>query len=115
MTRYCAVENSVVTNVALADESFAAANGLIACDAAGPGWLYLDGVFSPPPQDLEAIARQIRLQRDTLLTSSDWRIIKATETGVPLSSEWISYRQALRDITMQPGFPTDVTWPTEPA
>ncbi len=27
---------------------------------------------------------------------------------------WITYRQALRDITSQPGFPTSVTWPIKP-
>jgi hypothetical protein len=30
-------------------------------------------------------------------------------------ADWIAYRQALRNIPLQVGFPTDVTWPTKPA
>jgi len=28
---------------------------------------------------------------------------------------WKTYRQALRDVPTQSGFPTDVTWPVEPS
>lgn len=31
-----------------------------------------------------------------------------------MTAEQAAYRQALRDITNQPGFPTDITWPTKP-
>ncbi|MGA0926878.1 MAG: phage tail assembly chaperone [Burkholderiaceae bacterium] len=31
-----------------------------------------------------------------------------------MSPAWASYRQALRDITGQAGFPYAVTWPTKP-
>jgi len=31
-----------------------------------------------------------------------------------LTPEWSTYRQALRDITEQEGFPYQVTWPTKP-
>lgn len=115
MPNYAFVENGIVKNVVLADESFAAANGLVECGDVGPGWSYVDGVFSPPPPDLDAMARDVRAQRDMLLAATDWRVIRATETNTPLSTEWEAYRQALRDITLQPGFPQTVTWPTEPA
>lgn len=29
--------------------------------------------------------------------------------------EWLTFRQALRDIPLQAGFPTEIVWPTEPA
>lgn len=29
--------------------------------------------------------------------------------------DWRTYRQALRDVPSQSGFPTDVTWPLEPS
>jgi hypothetical protein len=29
-------------------------------------------------------------------------------------ADWITYRQALRNIPLQVGFPTDITWPTKP-
>ena len=58
---------------------------------------------------------EVRLDRDARLAATDWRVIKALETGVPMSAEWQAYRQALRDISQQPGFPGDVTWPVQPA
>jgi hypothetical protein len=30
-------------------------------------------------------------------------------------ADWMAFRQALRDIPLQAGFPTDIVWPTEPA
>ena len=52
--------------------------------------------------------------RNRLLAECDWTQF----TDVTLSSEtknaWVTYRQELRDITIQPGFPLDVVWPTKP-
>jgi len=56
----------------------------------------------------------VRSQRDMLLASTDWVVIKAQETGASVALEWATYRQALRDITAQEGFPHNVTWPTKP-
>jgi len=63
--------------------------------------------------DRESKSAEVRKQRDELLASSDWRVIKAMEQGVQLESEWATYRQALRDITSQPEFP-NVEFPVEP-
>ena len=52
----------------------------------------------------------VRNQRDRLLSDSDWRALSDNT----LSPAWASYRQALRDITEQAGFPYAVTWPTKP-
>ena len=59
-------------------------------------------------------AASVRASRDSTLATSDWRVIKAMETGVALSTEWATYRQQLRDITGQVGFPWAVEWPTQP-
>ena len=71
--------------------------------------------------DAEAIAvvdanqsSAVRKERDEKLSQSDWRMIKAWETQTPISTEWATYRQALRDVTSQTGFPWEVTWPTQP-
>lgn len=65
-------------------------------------------------EELDETAENIRERRDELLSSCDWTQIPDS----PLSDEdktvWQTYRQELRDITGQSGFPTDVTWPTEP-
>ncbi len=59
--------------------------------------------------------RRLRLRRNKILKESDWRVIKATETGVAMSNEWKTYRQALRDITQHYQSLDDVVWPTEPS
>jgi len=59
--------------------------------------------------DLDA-ASGVRYQRDSLLSQTDWMAL----TDSTLSTVWASYRQALRDITAQVGFPHSVVWPTEP-
>lgn len=62
----------------------------------------------------EQVAKSVRDQRDRLLNESDWIVIKSKETGTNLSASFKEYRQALRDITLQEGFPHNVTWPTLP-
>ena len=60
------------------------------------------------PQDQAEDA--IRNRRNRLLSDTDWQAL-SDNTMTP---EWASYRQALRDITSQEGFPYSVTWPTKP-
>ena len=65
--------------------------------------------------DLDAkAAESVRTQRDAKLEESDWMVIRSAETGVALPTEWATYRQALRDITDQIGFPNEINWPVEP-
>ena len=59
-------------------------------------------------------AKAIRQQRDAKLAESDWRVIKALESNIPQDFEWAAYRQALRDITTQTGFPWTIDWPVNP-
>ena len=58
--------------------------------------------------------RLLRLERNKILKTSDWRVVKATETGVSMSIEWKTYRQSLRDITENYSSLDTVIWPTEP-
>jgi len=51
-----------------------------------------------------------RAERDRLLRESDW----AALPDVPASEAWLTYRQALRDVPQQSGFPDSVEWPTPP-
>lgn len=64
----------------------------------------------PAPSD-EVLAAQARDQRDRLLSESDWVVTKSIETGSPVPAAWKAYRQALRDITQQAGFPREIQWP----
>jgi hypothetical protein len=59
-------------------------------------------------------AKSVRATRDSKLAESDWRVIKATETSTTLDAAWATYRQALRDVTGQDGFPWTIVWPDAP-
>jgi hypothetical protein len=63
-------------------------------------------MVSPPPTE-----GMIRSQRDELLSASDFRMVPDAPWD---TTAWATYRQALRDITTQEGFPANVVWPTEP-
>ena len=56
-------------------------------------------------------AANVRRSRNDLLTKCDWTQIADSTADKPV---WATYRQALRDVTMQAGFPWTVTWPQEP-
>lgn len=70
--------------------------------------------YEPPPlADAEAF---VRFQRNQLLAGCDYidfASYRATKTAEFLAV-WDAYRQALRDITSQPGYPYNVTFPTRP-
>lgn len=54
----------------------------------------------------------IRARRNSLLLDCDWT--QGKDIPDAISSAWATYRQALRDITEQAGFPFDVQWPELP-
>ncbi len=59
-------------------------------------------------------ASKVRSNRDALLRDCDWVVARAYELGAPVPTDWATYRQALRDITAQAGFPYLVIWPSKP-
>jgi hypothetical protein len=67
-----------------------------------------------------AVEDRVRSERNAKLLASDWVVTKAVEQnaqnsfGVQIPVVWLTYRQALRDITTQSGFPWTVTWPESP-
>lgn len=71
-------------------------------------------LVSAPERTESEVCESVRKARDKLLKETDWVAMRAFETGQPVPKEWVDYRQALRDITTQKGFPTKVTWPTAP-
>ena len=54
----------------------------------------------------------IRAKRDNLLSQCDWT--QLPDVSAITKEAWASYRQALRDITAQVGFPDNIDWPTPP-
>lgn len=59
----------------------------------------------------EFLAEQARNKRDALLSDCDGKMV----VDAPFDkSAWSTYRQTLRDITEQAGFPDVIVWPEAP-
>ena len=56
-------------------------------------------------------AANVRNSRTEKLKDCDWTQITDSTAD---KAVWATYRQALRDITAQSGFPWTITWPTQP-
>lgn len=67
-----------------------------------------------PEPTTEEVAAQVRAQRDSMIAQTDYLMM----SDYPISDEDKSlvetYRQALRDIPEQEGFPSNVQWPVAP-
>lgn len=59
-------------------------------------------------------AEQIRAQRAKLLAETDWTQVLDAPISAESREAFRAYRQALRDITEQDGFPEAVVWPEMP-
>ena len=74
--------------------------------------------YSVADMDAEAIsakdaeqAKAMRQQRTEKLKDTDWTQVADAPVD---KAAWAAYRQALRDISTQAGFPWEVTWPAKP-
>ena len=56
-------------------------------------------------------AEAVRKQRNEKLSASDWTQVEDSPVD---KAAWATYRQSLRDITGQEGFPWTIIWPTQP-
>lgn len=61
--------------------------------------------------DYNKIAKEVRIKRDKLLSETDWTQMKDTALTKTEVKRYADYRQALRDIPQQEGFPYDVEFP----
>lgn len=59
-------------------------------------------------------SKAVREQRSQKLKETDWVVVKHLERNENIPGAWEVYRQALRDVPTQQGFPWNVTWPEEP-
>ena len=62
---------------------------------------------------IEDNKKLVRSQRNTLLSQTDWALTSDTPLTEEQKTEATTYRQALRDLPAQEGFP-DVAFPTKP-
>lgn len=63
-------------------------------------------------EDMKFEPIRVRQQRDQLLAATDWT--QAADVPQAIKDKYAAYRQALRDIPQQEGFPDNVVWPVEP-
>lgn len=78
-------------------------------------WVYTVEVVPLTPEDIEARnqaqASNVRAERDELLLDSDWTQLSDSPVD-PLP--WRTYRQELRNVPQQAGFPWTIVWPVAP-
>jgi hypothetical protein len=88
-------------------------------DTASIGWRYSNGEFIKPSSEItaltdEQLASAARAKRDILITETDYLLM----SDYPIETEKLAlvktYRQLLRDITKQSGFPVAIDWPPIP-
>lgn len=71
-------------------------------------------IVAVPEPTTEEIAAQVRAKRDALLAETDFLMMPDYPLGEEDAAELKAYRQELRDVPTQDGFPTEVTWPDLP-
>ncbi|WP_319469371.1 tail fiber assembly protein [uncultured Pseudodesulfovibrio sp.] len=59
----------------------------------------------------EAEAVKVRAERDRRLRACDWTVLPDCPLAEVRKTEWADYRQALRDVPQQGGFPEVIDWP----
>jgi hypothetical protein len=60
----------------------------------------------------EEVELEVRHKRNGLLSQSDWS--QLPDVPEAIIGPWAIYRQALRDVPQQQGFPFNVEWPQTP-
>ena len=66
-------------------------------------------------EDIPMTDEEARTQRDKLLADTDWTQVLDAPIDTETREAYRAYRQALRDIPEQDGFPESITWPELPS
>jgi lambda repressor-like predicted transcriptional regulator len=84
----------------------------------GDAWVQTWVVSDASPAEVEArtadVSAGVRMKRDSLLAQSDWTQVDDSPLNNIQKAAWASYRQELRSVPQQEGFPFNVIWPTKP-
>jgi hypothetical protein len=115
---YAIIENGKVVNVIVATPEYAAQHSYILLPDGFGIDDFFDGTtwtraFVPDPQVVNATrAAYERGVRDALLKETDW--VQGFDIDEATKLLWTPYRQALRDVPAQSGFPFNIVWPNPP-
>lgn len=74
-------------------------------------WSIVELNFEEIAQKTQDKSEQIRKERNNMLALSDWTQVADAPVD---KAAWAAYRQALRNITTQSGFPWTLEWPVAP-
>lgn len=74
-------------------------------------WAVTPATLQEITERTSAKEAEVRQQRNQLLSACDWTQLPDAPV---LRATWATYRQQLRDVTAQAGFPWDVIWPVAP-
>jgi hypothetical protein len=84
----------------------------------GNVWILVD---APTPTEVveqptteEQVAANARIVRNRLLAATDWTQVRDVPIDATVSYAFAVYRQELRDVPQQPGFPMEINWPVAP-
>lgn len=66
-------------------------------------------------EDVPETADEARTKRDKLLSATDWTQVLDAPIDSATREAYREYRQALRDLPEQDGFPGTITWPELPS
>jgi hypothetical protein len=109
------VESKLVVQVEDVVFSVAPSNIWIDCpdNIVGGKYTYENNQFNliPEPPSVPPTAKEVREMRNKKLVDSDWTQLADSQVD---KQAWATYRQALRDIPTQSGFPENTIWPQKP-
>lgn len=74
-------------------------------------WVVEDASAQEIAERISSQSASVRSERNRLLDASDWTQLADSTAD---KAVWAAYRQQLRDIPSQAGFPFSVTWPVKP-
>lgn len=92
--------------------------GLVSCPLRPSQYHVWDAASEQWIEDIaardDALVNEARARRNALVAACDWTVLPDAPLTTAQKSAWKAYRQALRDLTNQPGFPQQIDWPVEP-
>jgi hypothetical protein len=77
-------------------------------------WLVVEQTAEEKAETDNRKAGETRFKRNQRLAATDWTRLDDAPLSTEQRAAWAVYRQQLRDLTDQPGFPWEVVWPTAP-
>jgi hypothetical protein len=80
--------------------------------------VYVPGVLTVEQAqalDLQMLSETEKVNRNNLLSACDWTILSDSPLTESEKNLWKIYRQNLRNITTQEGFPIKIQWPIPPS